>query len=75
MDGTDAELLGDQGRLRTKVCWSDPPYASFSCPSEFDGQRLDGPVSFFWSGRIFVIARKHPLASLTGRATDAAYVG
>jgi hypothetical protein len=23
MDGTDAELLGDQGRLRTKICWSD----------------------------------------------------
>jgi hypothetical protein len=59
MDGTDAELLGDQGRLRTKICWSDPPYASFSCPAEFDGQRLDGPVSFFWHGRLFVVARKH----------------
>jgi hypothetical protein len=59
MDGTDAELLGDQGRLRTKICWSDPPYSSFSCPAEFDGQRLDGPVSFFWHGRLFVVARKH----------------
>ncbi len=59
MDGTDAELLGDQGRLRTKICWSDPPYASFSCPAEFLGQRLDGPVSFFWHGRLFVVARKH----------------
>jgi hypothetical protein len=59
MDGTDAELLGDQGRLRTKICWSDPPYASFACPDEFDGQRLDGPLSFFWQGRLFVVARKH----------------
>ncbi len=59
MDGTDAELLGDEGRLRTKICWSDPPYASFTCPAEFDGQRLDGPVSFFWQGRLFVVARKH----------------
>lgn len=59
MDGTDAELLGDAGRLRTKICWSEPPYASFACPSEFDGQRLDGPLSFFWNDRLFVIARKH----------------
>ncbi len=58
-DGTDAELLGDQGRLRTQICWSDPPYSSFSCPAEFVGQRLDGPVSFFWHGRLFVVARKH----------------
>lgn len=59
MDGTDAELLGDQGRLRTKICWSAPPFASFSCPAEFLGQRLDGPVSFWWSGRLFVVGRKH----------------
>ena len=60
MDGTDTELLGDQGGLRTEICWADPPaYSSFSCPSEFDGQRLDGPASFFWSGRLFVVARKH----------------
>jgi hypothetical protein len=59
MDGTDAELLGDEGRLRTKICWSDPPYSSFVCPSELDGQRLDGPLSFLWQGRLFVIARKH----------------
>jgi hypothetical protein len=58
-DGTEDELLGDQGRLRTQVCWSDPPYESFSCPQEFDGQRLDGPVSFFWNGRLFIVARKH----------------
>jgi hypothetical protein len=58
-DGTDAELLGDVEPLRTKICWSDPPYASFSCPQEFDTERLDGPLSFFWQGRLFVIARKH----------------
>ena len=59
MDGTDAELLGDQGRLRTKICWSDPPFTSFSCPAEFDGQRLDGPLTFWWQGRLFVVGRKH----------------
>ena len=67
IDGNDNELLGDQGRLRTKICWAAPPtYSSFSCPSEFDGQRLDGPVSFFWKSsapssplRLFVVARKH----------------
>jgi hypothetical protein len=58
-DGTDAELLGDVGRLRTQICWASPPYSSFSCQAEFDGQRLDGPVSFFWQNRLFVIARKH----------------
>jgi len=59
MDGTDAELLGDTGRLRTKICWSDPPFTSFDCPAEFDGQRLDGPLTFWWQGRLFVVARKH----------------
>jgi hypothetical protein len=59
MDGTDDELLGDAGRLRTKICWADPPYSTFSCPSEFDGQRLDGPLSFFHDDRLFVIARRH----------------
>jgi hypothetical protein len=59
MDGADDELLGDQGRLRTKVCWSDPPYAVFDCPQELEGQRLDGPASFLWQDRLFVVARKH----------------
>jgi len=59
MDGTDAELLGTSGRLRTKVCWADPPYGAFTCPAELDGQRLDGPLSFFHGGRLFVVARKH----------------
>jgi hypothetical protein len=59
MDGTDAELFGDFGRLRTKICWADPPYSQFACPAELDGQRLDGPLSFFHDGRLFVVARKH----------------
>lgn len=59
MDGTEDELLGDVGRLRTKICWSDPPYDAFDCPGEFEDQRLDGPLSFFHDGRLFVVARKH----------------
>ena len=59
LDGTDAENLGDQGRLREKVCWAMPPYAAFDCPQELTGERLDGPVSFFWKDRLFVVARKH----------------
>jgi len=59
MDGTDFELLGNRGRLRTKVCWAEPPYDAFECPQELNGVRLDGPVAFFSEGRLFVIARKH----------------
>jgi hypothetical protein len=59
MDGTGDELLGDTGRLRTKLCWADAPYASFTCPSELTGQRLDGPLAFFVGPRLFVVARKH----------------
>jgi hypothetical protein len=59
MDGTNDELLGTSGRLRTKVCWAEPPYASFACPSEIDGQRLDGPLAFFHGPRLFVVAREH----------------
>jgi len=59
MDGTDAELLGASGRLRTAVCWSQPPYSSFDCPQVLDGVRLDGPLTIAWNGRIFVVARKH----------------
>jgi hypothetical protein len=58
MDGTDTELLGESGRLRTAACFADPPYAQFSC-SIIDGVRLDGPLTFFWQGRLFVVARKH----------------
>lgn len=59
MDGAGDELLGDVGRLRTKVCWADAPYASFTCPDELVGQRLDGPLAFFVGPRLFVVARKH----------------
>jgi hypothetical protein len=41
------------------VCWAQPPYASFDCGAKLDGQRLDGPLAFFWKGRLFVVARKH----------------
>jgi hypothetical protein len=59
MDGTDAELFGFQGRLRTKVCWAKRPFRSFKCPQELSGVRLDGAVAFYWHQRLFVIARKH----------------
>ena len=59
MDGTDYELFGNRGRLRTKVCWARRPYRRFSCRAELRGVRLDGAVAFYWSGRLFVIARKH----------------
>jgi hypothetical protein len=59
MDGTNDELLGDSGRLRTAVCWADPPYDSFDCPQVLDGQRLDGPVAFWHGDRLFVVARTH----------------
>lgn len=65
-DGTDAELLGVSGRLRTQICWAMPPYDTFTCPSAFDGQRLDGPLAFTWNSRVFVVARKH-IQDGTGR--------
>jgi hypothetical protein len=58
-DGSDAQLLGNDGGLQTQICWADPPYSSFSCPTAFMGYRLDGPLSFFHDGRLFVVARKH----------------
>jgi hypothetical protein len=61
LSGTNDELLGSQGRLRTGVCWSDPPYAAFACPQILDGVRFDGPVAFFHDDRLFVVARKHIL--------------
>jgi hypothetical protein len=60
-DGTDDELLGDAGRLRTKICWADPPYSTFDCPQEFHGARLDGSCTFFHDGRLFDIARRNIL--------------
>jgi hypothetical protein len=63
MDGNDTELIGDAGRLRTKVCWADPPFATWDCSRELDGVRLDGPVAFFDRDRLFVVARKHILGA------------
>ena len=71
MDGTDEELLGDTGRLRTKVCWAAAPYDSFDCPQEFGGYRLDGPLAFFEGQRLFVVARKH--LQPTGRKRTAIF--
>ncbi len=59
MDGTDQEILGSRGRLRTKVCTSPKPYTAFDCTYEITGQRLDGPVAWFWNSRLFLVAREH----------------
>ncbi|MBV9915359.1 MAG: hypothetical protein JO153_02565 [Solirubrobacterales bacterium] len=59
LDGSDFDLLGYQGRLRTRVCWARAPFTRFSCPQTLNGVRLDGAVAFFWHRRLFVIARKH----------------
>jgi hypothetical protein len=69
MDGADDEILGNQGRLRTKVCWATPPYDHFDCPQDLDGVRLDGPVAFFHRDRLFVIARKHLLETRNRKRT------
>ena len=46
-------------RQRTKICWSSPPFDKVDCPQELTNARLDGPVTFVWKGRLFVLARKH----------------
>jgi hypothetical protein len=58
-DGDDADLPGNDGNQRTHLCWAAPPYTSFDCPQTILGERLDGPVAFFWQGRLFVVARRH----------------
>lgn len=70
-DGNDQELLGDMGRLRTQVCWASPPFDAFDCTQTLDGVRLDGPLTFWWHSRLFVIARKHLGAD--GRKRTALY--
>jgi hypothetical protein len=57
-DGSDADLPGNDGHQKTRVCWARPPYASFDCPETILGERFDGPVAFFWGERLFVIARR-----------------
>jgi hypothetical protein len=69
MDGTDDELLGATGRLRTKVCWAAPPYATWDCARELTGVRLDGPVAWWHGGRLFVLARKHLLEARARKRT------
>lgn len=59
VDGTDEELLGNVGRLRTIACWATAPYDTFDCSQTLDGVRLDGPVAFFHGSRLFVVARRH----------------
>jgi hypothetical protein len=59
MDGTDEELLGNVGRLRTKICTAARPYTSFDCSGEIDDARLDGPVAFAYGSRELIIAREH----------------
>jgi len=59
VDGTNDEILGNAGRLRTKICTAQRPYATFDCSTELDGVRLDGPMAFAYQGREFVVARKH----------------
>jgi hypothetical protein len=46
-------------RQMTQVCWAAPPFDKFDCPQQLKNARLDGPVSFFWKNRLFVVARKH----------------
>ena len=69
VDGTDAELLGSTGRLRTIVCTAPRPYTSFDCSHEMDGVRLDGPVAFSDGGKTYVIARKHLLGVANKKRT------
>jgi hypothetical protein len=59
MDGNNIDLLGYQGRLRTKVCWSRPPFNRFRCPQTLNGVRLDGSIAFYSGRHLFVIARRH----------------
>jgi hypothetical protein len=75
MDGTDDELLGNHGRLRTKICWAMPPYDTFACPQEFTDQRLDGPVAFWHGDRLFVVARKHFLEDADRKRTALFEIG
>lgn len=69
MDGDDDHLFGNNGRLRTKVCWSRRPYRRFSCPAELRGVRLDGAAAFWWRGRLLVVARKHLRGPATRKRT------
>jgi hypothetical protein len=75
MDGTDDELLGATGRLRTKVCTAAPPFSAFDCTYELDGARLDGPVAFFYGKRLFFVAREHYLEVENRKRTSLYEIG
>lgn len=64
MDGdpSKAEYLDPAAagaRMRTKVCWSSPPFTKVDCPQTLTNGRLDGPVTWQWKGRLFMVARSH----------------
>jgi hypothetical protein len=66
LEGTDAELEGDTGRLRTAVCNSPAPLTVFAC-DVLAGERLDTPLVFAWQNRTLVLARHHTLGSSVKR--------
>jgi len=72
-DLTDAVYLATQPPISTRVCWAPAPYDTFTCPQTLDGVRLDGPLSFLWNSRLFVIARKHIMGDNLGRKRTALY--
>jgi hypothetical protein len=57
-DGDPTQIGGNEGTVKTVVCWAPKPFNSFNCPQELLDVRLDGPVAWWWSGRLFVLARK-----------------
>ncbi|MFI5301452.1 MAG: hypothetical protein ACHREM_25475, partial [Polyangiales bacterium] len=60
-DGDNDHLMANVAPIKTKVCWASPPYSTFDCPTQIDGQRLDGPLAFYWNSRLFVVARRQIL--------------
>jgi hypothetical protein len=75
VDGTDEEILGNAGRLRTIACWATAPYDTFTCPQVLDGVRLDGPVAFFHGDRLFVVARRHLIETADRKRTTLYEIG
>jgi hypothetical protein len=52
----DGENYLDDGH--EAMCFADPPYTTFSCPTELPG-RLDGPLAFEHGGERYIITRQH----------------
>jgi hypothetical protein len=57
-DGDPTQIGGNQGTVKTVVCWAPKPFQSWNCPQELLNVRLDGPVAWWWRSRLFVLARK-----------------